>query len=150
MKFKTTEHDFLPISLPSNLKFCKSGCFVCMGVYAPWTYPVPEEAWRGCQGPWDWRYRRVWAMWVLGNEPRSSRRSAGTLGGWAFPQPRSYCIHLCLYVCCVYVGFRWQLVGVSFLFLPCGSWGSNSGLQPWWKPHVTDWAIFWGLPQVLA
>lgn len=43
-------------------------------------HAVPLEAGRRCQISWNWSYSWLWvAMWVLGNEPRSSLRTASAL-----------------------------------------------------------------------
>ena len=34
---------------------------------------------------------------------------------------------------CVCICHRGQLVGVSFLLLPCGFWGLNASYQAWWR-----------------
>ena len=37
----------------------------------------------GCQIPWNWNYRQLWAaMWVLGIEPESFGRAVSALNGW--------------------------------------------------------------------
>ena len=43
----------------------------------------------GCQIPWNWTYRQVWAaMWVLGIEPGFSGRAVSVLNLWAIsPAP---------------------------------------------------------------
>ena len=54
------------------------------------------------------------------------------------------CVHLCAGSTRVEV--RGQLTGVCSLFPPCGSWGSNSGCQAWWKRLFTYRAVLLALP----
>lgn len=38
---------------------------------------------RGHQNPWDWSYRWLWVMWVLGIKLQSSARASSILNQWA-------------------------------------------------------------------
>lgn len=58
--------------------------------------PTCMSAW-GSRIPWSWRHRQPRAgMWLLGTEPRVSRRKTSTLNHWAiFPVPTAlfYVLH---------------------------------------------------------
>ena len=72
------------LGLKMDLYLGMSGCFVCMCVCVLCPCLVPLKVRRGCQIPWNWSYRQLWAAsWVLGSEPRSSARAASALLCWA-------------------------------------------------------------------
>lgn len=64
--------------------------FACIYVYATPVYLVPTEDRRGCQNPWNWNYRQLWAtVWGLGIDPEFSGRASSALTHWATsPAPR--------------------------------------------------------------
>ena len=50
----------------------------------------------GCQIPWNWNYRQLWAAtWVLGIEPRSFGRAATALNCWAVSPAPGFCFLNC-------------------------------------------------------
>lgn len=60
-------------------------CSLCMGalpvcMYVHHVLEVPMEGKRGCQIPWKWNYRQLWAAaQMLGIKPGSSRRESPVL-----------------------------------------------------------------------
>ena len=56
----------------------------CMYVYIPSAYLVPMNVSRPWS-PWNWSYRQLAAMWVLGTKPGSLVRAASAVDCWANP-----------------------------------------------------------------
>ena len=56
---------------------------ICMHTVCVCVCLVLTEARKGYQISWNWSYRQVWAaIWVLGIEPKSSRKAGSALNIW--------------------------------------------------------------------